>query len=111
MKIVKNIYEGCIADELKQEIFEKVNSKEDVINMADNLLQTQHNNDDLAIMIVNIIICFNSISNKLDANRVKSWISNFSTRFIESASPNFEKQNSRSWYMEKYVFIIELLVT
>lgn len=62
-------------------------------------------------MIVNIIICFNSISNKLEAARVKTWISNFSSRLVESAKPEFHKKNARSWYMEKYVFIIELLVT
>ena len=43
--------------------------------------------------------------------RVKTWISNFSSRLIESAKPDFHKKNARSWYMEKYVFIIELLVT
>jgi len=29
--------------------------------MADELLKNYHNNDELAIMIINIIICFNSI--------------------------------------------------
>ena len=79
--------------------------------MADDLLQSHLNNDDLAIMIVNIIICFNSISNKLDAKRVKAWITNFSQRLVESSKPEFQlKKNPRNWYMEKYVLIIELLV-
>ena len=63
-------------------------------------------------MIVNIIICYNSISNNLDTSRVKSWISKFSERLVESSKPDFQrKPPTRSWYMEKYVFIIELLVT
>ena len=36
--MVKNIYEGNITDEQKNEIFEKVSSKEDMISMADELL-------------------------------------------------------------------------
>lgn len=68
---------------------EKVNTREPVINKADSLLQTHKNNDDLAIMIVNIIICFNSISNKLNAERVRKWISDFSKRLIGSAQPEF----------------------
>lgn len=72
--MIKNIYEGNITEEQKQEIFDKVNSKEQVISVADDLLKSHSNNDDLAIMIVNIIICFNSISNRLDENRVKVWI-------------------------------------
>jgi hypothetical protein len=47
----------------------------------------------------------------MEAIRVKTWISNFSNRLVESAKPDFQKKNARSWYMEKYVFIIELLVT
>lgn len=90
---------------------DKVNANEEVIDHADSLLQKYHTNDDLAIMIVNIIICFNSICNKLETEHVRQWVQNFSKRLIESAKPEFQKKNARSWYMEKYIFIIELLVT
>ena len=42
-------------------------------------------------MIVNIIICFNSIQNKLDGARVKSWVASFTQRLIESSKPDFQK--------------------
>ena len=111
MKMVKNIYEGGISQEHKNAIYQKVNQHEQVINVADNLLQNNQNNDDLPIMIVNIIICFNSISNKLDSNRVKTWINNFSARLVDASKAEFSKKSFRQWYMEKYVFIIDLLVT
>jgi hypothetical protein len=38
MKMVKNIYEGQISEEKKQEIIANVESKEQVINVADDLL-------------------------------------------------------------------------
>ena len=63
----------------------------------------------MAVMIVKIISCFNSISNKLDIDRVRSWISDFSKRLIEAARPN-QIKGSQGSYMERYVFIIELLV-
>ena len=70
------------------------------------------NKDELAIIIVNIIICYNSISNKLDSERVKPWIQTFSERLIAASKKDFNKEEqARSWYMEKYVLIIELLVT
>jgi len=62
-------------------------------------------------MIVNIIICYNSISNNLDAAVVKEWIQNFSRRLVESSKPDFPHKSTRVWYLEKYVFILELLVT
>eukprot|EP00347_Sterkiella_histriomuscorum_P023636 403333912 len=134
MKLVKNLYEGgSITEAIKLDIFEKVSAKEEFIVMADNLLQSYQNNDELAIMIVNIIICFSSIQNKLDQNRVKGWISNFSARLIESCTPeivrqqNLEKQdlilsklsllskgnlviNQQTIRQERYLMIIEQLV-
>ena len=37
-------------------------------------------------MIVKIISCFNSISNKMDQSKVHDWIREFSSRMIETAS-------------------------
>jgi hypothetical protein len=63
-------------------------------------------------VIVNIIISYNAISNKLEPERVKSWIMTFSERLIAGSKSDFNQQEqARSWYMEKYVLIIELLVT
>lgn len=77
-----------------------------------NNYKDSENKDELAIIIVNIIICYNSISNKLDSERVKSWIKTFSERLIAASKKDFNQQEqARSWYMEKYVLIIELLVT
>ena len=55
-------------------------------------------------MIVNIIICFNSISNKLEVGRVKTWISNFSSRLVESAKPDFHKKNAQGLVYGKICF-------
>ena len=60
-------------------------------------------------MIVNIIICYNSISNTLKDERVREWIGSFSQRLCDVQQ--WKPQDKRSWYLEKYVFIIELLVT
>ena len=57
--------------------------------MANSLLDQNINDDDMAIMIVNIIICFNSISNMLKIEVVRSWIVDFSRRLIEAAKPDF----------------------
>ena len=63
-------------------------------------------------MIVKIISCFNSISNKMDEQKVLDWIREFSERMIESAqAPSKKGASQSSSYLERYVFIIELLVT
>ena len=89
--------------------------REQIITESDQLLNNykdSENEDELAIIIVNIIICYNSISNKLDPDRVKSWIQTFSERLIAASRKGCNKEEqARSWYMEKYVLIIELLVT
>ena len=111
MKIVKHIYEGNITPEQQSNLVEKVGQNEHLIDQADILLKSYNNNDDLAIKIVNIIICFNSICNKLDTEHVRMWVQNFAKRLIESSKPESEKKHARSWHMEKYILIIELLVT
>ena len=65
MRMVKHLFEGHnISDKDREDIVSQVKSHEDVINAADDVLKTmQNNNHELAVMIVNIIICFNSISN------------------------------------------------
>ena len=118
MKMIKNIFDGNITLEQKNDIFAKVTQKEEIITESDMLLsnykdsESKEELDELAIIIVNIIICYNSISKKLDCERVKSWITTFSERLITASQRNFDKEEqARSWYMEKYVLIIELLVT
>ena len=111
--MVKHLFEGHnISEEKKQDIVEIVKAHEEVINAADEVLKTQKNiNDELAVMIVNIIICFNSISNTLKDPRVREWIEDFSKRLCDHSHPQYKTHVVRSWYLEKYVFIIELLVT
>jgi len=43
-------------------------------------------------MIVNIIICYNQISNKLESGKVKNWIKNFVQRLVEASRPDFPKE-------------------
>jgi hypothetical protein len=52
------------------------------------------------------------VSKKLDGERVKGWVHTFSDRLISASRSDFkEEEQARSWYMEKYVLILELLVT
>ena len=115
MKMIKNIFEGNITAEQKKNIYDKVTAREQIIADSDMLLtnyKDSEKKDELAIIIVNIIICYNSISNKLEPERVKSWIMTFSERLIAASKQDFQHQDqARSWYMEKYVMILELLVT
>jgi hypothetical protein len=118
MKMIKNIFDGNITPEERNDIYQKVLAKEEIITESDMLLSNYKDSDskdeldELAIIIVNIIICYNSISQKLDNERVKSWITTFSDRLITASRRDFNKEEqARSWYMEKYVLIIELLVT
>jgi hypothetical protein len=58
-----------------------------------NNYKDTENKDELAIIIVNIIICYNSISNKLDSERVKTWIKTFSERLIDASKKEFAQQD------------------
>ena len=68
----------------------KVEAKQnrELIQQVDRLLQQYKGNDDMAVMIVKIISCFNSISNDMKEEQVKDWIQDFSNRLIEAAKPN-----------------------
>ena len=66
MKLIKNIYEGNITEAQKSSIYEIVLQREQIITDSDLLLnkyQDSEKKDELAIIIVNIIICYNAISN------------------------------------------------
>ena len=43
--------------------------------------------------------------------QVKGWIQDFSKRIVDHQKQNRAMSVKSSWYLEKYVFIIELLVT
>lgn len=60
-------------------------------HQVDSLLQTYKGNEDMIVMIVKIISCFNSISNELDKEKVLDWIAQFSSRMIESAQVQSKK--------------------
>lgn len=98
MKMIKNIFDGNISPEQRKEIFDKVTDKEEIITESDMLLSNYKDSeskdelDELAIIIVNIIICYNSISQKLDNERVKSWITTFSDRLITASRRDFNKE-------------------
>ena len=71
MKMVKHLFEGIESSETKQKIVEKVEEHRSVMDRVDELLNTYKGNEDMIIMIVKIISCFNSISNNMDAAKVK----------------------------------------
>jgi hypothetical protein len=92
MKMVRNIFEGNISAEQKKNIYDKVTQREQIIADSDMMLNNYKDSekkDELAIIIVNIIICYNSISNKLEPERVKSWIMTFSNRLIAASKQDF----------------------
>lgn len=109
MKMVKNLFEGAGEKETQQKIVYQVEQNKACIDRVDALLQNRKVNDDLSIMIVKIITCFNSISSNMDENKVRKWISEFSSAMKNLAED--KAKGSQSSYMERYVFIIELLVT
>lgn len=95
MKMIKNIFDGNISHEQQSDIFVQVTKCEQIITDSDQLLNNykdSENKDELAIIIVNIIICYNSISKKLDSERVKSWIQTFSERLIAASKKDFNKE-------------------
>lgn len=65
MKVIKNWYERNIKDSDKKAIQDMVKSHGEMINISDQLLQKYSDHDDIAIIVVNIIICFNSINKQL----------------------------------------------
>lgn len=110
MKMVKHLFEGAGDKETQKQIVDEVEKSKACIERVDDLLQNRKSNDDLSVMIVKIITCFNSISNNMDETKIRKWISDFSKAMQKLAIPDKSK-GSQSSYMERYVFIIELLVT
>lgn len=94
MKMVKNLFEGAETEEVKHDIVQKVEANRELVDKVNNLLASYKGNDDMAVMIVKIISCFNSISNNMDKSKVEQWIEDFSGRLIEAAKPNV-KQGSQ----------------
>lgn len=90
--MVKNLFEGANDKDVKENIVKKVEENRQLIDKVDNLLASYNGkNDDMAVMIVKIISCFNSISNKMKPEKVKDWIEDFSNRLIEAAKPNLKR--------------------
>ena len=84
MKMLKNIFDGAEKSQTRRDINKTVENYKNIIERADSLLPKQEKNDELTIMIVNIIICFNSITNELNAEKVKDWLENFRVRLIQA---------------------------
>ena len=111
MKLIKNVYEGDLTKEAKKKISDEVKKHDEIIIICDELLTKHENNDDVAIMVVSIIISFNSINKQVENSKVKSWIMKFSLRLIHTPDSKDIEEKFKIWYMEKYVFILELLIT
>lgn len=56
MKVIKNCYERNISENDKKDIQDLVRNHGEMITMADQLLQKYSDHDDIAIIVVNIII-------------------------------------------------------
>lgn len=65
MKIIKNWYELSTKENDKRTIQDMVRNHGEMISISDQLLQKYSDHDDIAIIVVNIIIWFNSISKQL----------------------------------------------
>jgi hypothetical protein len=78
MKLIKNVFEGDLPKELKKKISDEVKKHDEIIMICDELLTKHEDNDDIAIMVVSIIISFNSINKQVESSKVKSWILKFS---------------------------------
>ena len=56
MKVIKNCYERDINESNKKAIQDMVKNHREMINISDQLLQKYSDHDDIAIIVVNIII-------------------------------------------------------
>ena len=113
MKMIRNLHEGVEeSSESRNSIVKEVMERKKIFDYARKILEDENykKDDELAVIIVNIIICFNSIALINDNPLLKIWLSDFSKRFIEVAE-NQNKTKNMKWYMERYIFILELLVT
>ena len=113
MKMIRNLHEGVEeSSESRNSIVKEVMERKQIFDYARKILEDENykKDDELAVIIVNIIICFNSIALINDNPLLKIWLSDFSKRFIEVAE-NQNKTKNMKWYMERYIFILELLVT
>jgi hypothetical protein len=61
MKVIKNWFERNIKTSDKKAIEKMIDNKKEMIDTCDLLLKKYSDHDDIAIIVVNIIICFNSI--------------------------------------------------
>ena len=56
MKVIKNCYERDVKESDKKAIQDMVKNHREMINLSDNLLQRYSDHDNIAIIVVNIII-------------------------------------------------------
>mmetsp|Transcript_16496 Transcript_16496/g.25481 ORF Transcript_16496/g.25481 Transcript_16496/m.25481 type:complete len:164 (-) Transcript_16496:5695-6186(-) len=69
MKMIRNVYQSKdLSDDQKQDIFTKVTQRRQIITDSDLLLRdsSYYTKDDLAVIIINIIVCYVSISSSLE---------------------------------------------
>ena len=51
--------------------------------MLDKQNENDNAHEEISVTIVNIIMCYNSISNQLGKDQVERWIEDFSGRLVE----------------------------
>ena len=87
MKMVKHLFDGHGIEESKRsQIVEIVKQHSEIIDEVQQVLEKLENENDkeeISVTIVNIIMCYNSISNQLNLNQVRDWIQEFSQRLVD----------------------------
>lgn len=113
MKMIRNLHEG-VHNNVKQRvsITKRVLEMKPVFDSAECVLDDDQFRDDgeLAVIIVNLIICFNALTHIVDTSQLKRWLADFSGRF-KSAADSFGQGSNEKWFMTKYIFICEQLVS
>lgn len=66
--------------------------------------------DELAVTIANIVICFNTVTDLVEHEHLAKWLTDFAERFVHAASCPDSNINLK-WYLEKYISLCELLVS
>jgi len=72
--------------------------------------ETLKNDEELAVIIANIAICFGMIADLVEEDQLSKWLTDFSLRFIYIGNSK-ESSINLKWYTEKYILICELLVS
>jgi hypothetical protein len=89
MKMIVNLHEGVSSDvKMQDRITSKVLEQREIFSQTDALLDDKqfHGDGELAVIIVNVLICFNAVAHNCDQSQIRKWLIDFSGRFAQAAS-------------------------